>query len=194
MKYFVFFALVFSLISCNNEKTAYVNSDTLVNDYYVMKSYRDSINQQQQQLQQKFDEQMKALQAEYAEFQKNARKMSPAKAEKKNLEINQKYQQMQQIQQMESYQLQQQSQKRLSEIIDEVTGYIKEYGDKNGYTYIFATNEGNPSVIYAKPEKDLTDVLLKELNAGHEDAAKEEKKEATAAKEQAPAKEATKDQ
>jgi outer membrane protein len=167
------------LTSCNQEKTGYVNSETLVKDYKVMIAYQDSLKEQENAFKAKYDKQLQELQKEYNEFQANSRKMSRAKLAKRNQEINQKYQQIQQLQQAESYQLQQQSQKRLTEIIEEVTRFVKEYGKKNGYTYIFGTSDVSPAILYGKEDKDLTDVILNALNAGDKTATdtKTEKKE-----------------
>ncbi len=169
MKHFVLFiAIAAGLTACQQEKTAYVNSETVVKDYYVMKAYQDSLAKQEEAFKMKYDRQMQELQKEFNEFQAKARKMSAKKAAKRNQEINQKYQQIQQMQQAESYQLQQQSQQRLTEIVEEVTGFIKEYGEKNGYTYIFGTSDISPTVLYGKPENDITDEILDALNAGHD--------------------------
>lgn len=45
--------------------------------------------------------------------------------------------------------------------------YIKEYGLKNDFTYIFGT-QGGGNVMYAKEALDVTEELLEYVNAKYE--------------------------
>ena len=47
-------------------------------------------------------------------------------------------------------------------IVDEIVKVVQEFGKKNGYTYIFVKNE---SMLFADDKVDLTDELLKQVNA-----------------------------
>ena len=59
-------------------------------------------------------------------------------------------------------------------LIKQVKKYIREFGKKQKFDYIFTTSEDAPSVIYAKDSYNLTDKLLKELNEQYK-ATKEKK-------------------
>jgi outer membrane protein len=48
-------------------------------------------------------------------------------------------------------------------IVEKMRSYVKEYGKKNGYDYIYGTGDA-ASVLYAKEGFDITDKLVKELN------------------------------
>ena len=45
--------------------------------------------------------------------------------------------------------------------VEEIVKIIKEYGEKNGYTYIFVKND---SMVYIDGKADLTDEILKSFN------------------------------
>ena len=44
--------------------------------------------------------------------------------------------------------------------------FVAEYGEENGYTYIFGSNE-SANIMYAKEGLDITDEILKELNESY---------------------------
>lgn len=49
-------------------------------------------------------------------------------------------------------------------VLSEINTYIQDYGKKNHYRFIFGTtNEG--SILYGKEDVDLTETILKDLNA-----------------------------
>ena len=49
-------------------------------------------------------------------------------------------------------------------LIIQVKKYIREFGKKQQFDYIFTTSDDMPTVIYGKDSYNLTDKLLKELN------------------------------
>ena len=49
-------------------------------------------------------------------------------------------------------------------LIKQVKKYIKDYGKKENFDYIFTTSDDAPTVIHAKENYDLTKILLKKLN------------------------------
>jgi outer membrane protein len=66
-------------------------------------------------------------------------------------------------QQMQSGQLREESDKIIDSLIVKVKDFVGEYGEENGYTYIFGSNE-SANIMYAKEGKDITDEVLKALN------------------------------
>jgi outer membrane protein len=159
---------VVSLTACTQQKIAYVDSAELMKEYHGMKDYEKELKKQEKAFQAKYEQKVAEIQTQYQEFQKNAKKMGRKKAEARNFELNQMYQQLQQQQQAESYQLQQESQAKMSELLKEVTGFVSDYGKKNTYTYILGTSEVSGTVLYGDEKLDITDVVLEALNADTE--------------------------
>jgi outer membrane protein len=50
------------------------------------------------------------------------------------------------------------------EILTQLTQYVKDYGEKNYYTYIFG-NDGNGSLMYASETKNITKEVLEFINS-----------------------------
>ena len=58
-----------------------------------------------------------------------------------------------------------------AQVTKEINDFLNRYGESHGYDYILgATNVGN--VVYAKKGKNITDEVLKELNAEYQDSKK----------------------
>jgi outer membrane protein len=49
------------------------------------------------------------------------------------------------------------------EILTQLNQYVKDFGEKNGYTYIFG-NDGNGSLMYAEADNDLTKQIIEYVN------------------------------
>ena len=65
-------------------------------------------------------------------------------------------------------------------IVSQMKNYIKEYGKKKGYDYVFGTGDA-ATVLYAKDSYDITKELIKEFNDKYKGSDKaEEAKEDTA--------------
>lgn len=62
-------------------------------------------------------------------------------------------------------------QEMTARVFKEISEFLKKYGEKHGYDYILgATNMGN--VVYARSGRNITEEVLKELNAGFQSAGK----------------------
>lgn len=53
--------------------------------------------------------------------------------------------------------------KMTEQVLNQVNGYIKEYGDKNGYDLIEGTTNGG-NILYGSTSMDITEELLKAIN------------------------------
>ena len=62
---------------------------------------------------------------------------------------------------------QQENQRLTQAVLAEINAYLKQYGKEKGYTFILgATESGN--IVYAADEADITDDVLKGLNAQYD--------------------------
>ncbi|UGU18047.1 OmpH family outer membrane protein [Sinomicrobium kalidii] len=151
------------LLSCQQNKIAFVDNTKLINDYQEKKDVEAKFKGKLDTFEKKTDSLSKALQAEAQVFQNEASKMSQSKAQEKYNTLMQKRQQIQQQVQQEEMQLQQESQEQIDSLIEKVRDFVKEYGKNNGYTYILGANEAG-SVLYGEEGKDITEEVLKILN------------------------------
>ena len=166
-----------TLNSCTQQKIAYVDSSELLKEYKVMKEFEEEMKAKEVVFTDKYKKMQGEIEAEYQDFMAKASKMNKKKAEALNQQINQKYQQMQQMQQGEGLQLQQEGQTKMTEILKEITDFVKDYGKTNGYTFILGSSESTGSVLYGEEKLDITEAVLTALNTV--DKKEEVKEEAT---------------
>lgn len=152
--------------SCNQEKTAYVNNKKLVQDYKGMQDTEAVFTKKSDKITKSLDSLAKSFQLEVQEYQTAAEKMSASERQEKEQALMTKQQQLRQQEQTIGNLLNQQSTKAIDSIITVVKDYVAEYGEKHDYTYIFGSTEA-ANIMYAKEGKDVTEEILKELNAAY---------------------------
>ncbi len=164
-KYIWIVAIVFAITSCNQqtEKTAYINNTKVVSDYNVMKNAQEKWTKKNTDLRTELENKAKQFQTEVQGYQNIMKSMTKSNREKKEQELMVKQQQLQREQQNRMQEIKKGSQDEIDSIIKKVKTFVKEYGKKNGYTYIYGETEvGN--IFYAKEGLDITDKILSELN------------------------------
>jgi len=157
----VFGAVVLS--SCNQEKTAYVNNTKLIQDFKEMKSTEAKFTKKSDKLKKELDSVAMQFQKEVQAYQEQSTSMSDVQKQEKESMLMQKQQQLQRQQQMQSNQLREESDVVIDSLITNVKDFVSDYGEKNGYTYIFGSNE-SANIMFAKEGKDITEEVLKALN------------------------------
>ncbi len=159
---------IIALTSCQKEvKTAFVKTETIFKEYKGIKDQDAIFQKQQEAFAKKYDSIIKEWQNEVMEFQKKAQRMPLKQAQKKNEELYQKQQMIQQMQQQERAQLSAEINKKTDSIIKKVYDFFDQYGKKNGYKYIYGKNTTG-ALMYGDAQNDITDAVLKELDAAYE--------------------------
>src|SRR5690606_32944200 len=159
----VFAVLLFA--SCQDQmKVGYVDISRVVNDYMKMNDIESRFERKISNFNKRVDSIGKSFQLETQNFQQRISSLSEKAAQEQYQILGQKQQFLQQQFQSEEQDIQKQSQTEIDSLIKEVKSFVKEYGEKNGYTYILGSNEAG-SVMYGKEDNDLTKVLLDALNA-----------------------------
>lgn len=151
------------LTSCDQEKTAYVDTTKLIQEYKKMKDVEADFTSKSDSVKRQLDSIARGFQQEVQAYQQEMNSMSQAQRQEKEQELMQKQQRIQQQQQMQGSRLREQSDAVIDSIVDKVKDYVADYGEENGYTYIFGSNE-SANIMYAKDGKDLTQEILDNLN------------------------------
>ena len=166
------------LTSCNEQKTAYVDTTKLIQEYKEMKDVEQEFTSKSDQVKVQLDSLAQSFQAEVKVYQDKMAGMSASARKETEAALMSKQQAIQQQQQTMGNQLRQESDVVIDSIVTKVKDYVKDYGKKNNYTYIFGSNE-SANIMYAKDGLDITEEILGKLNAGLE-----EKKEVKEVKEE----------
>lgn len=160
------FVLLLAVTSCQKQaKIGFVDNGTLINDYQKKIDLEAKFQVKEQAFRKKFDSVDNAFQVEAQKFQAEANKMAPVKAQEKYQQLTQQRQIIDQQKQVEAQQFQQEFQTEIDTLIVAVKNFVKDYGKKNGYTYILGTSDAAASVLYGIEENDLTKKILEDLNA-----------------------------
>ncbi len=156
-----------TLASCEPSlKTGFIDNSEVVNNYKEKIDIEAKFKAKVEAFQKRTDSTGRAFQLEAQAFQQKAQKMPDAQAQQEYQVLSQKQQMLQQRIQAEEQQISQESQAEIDSLISKVRNFVKDYGKKNGYTYIFGSNEGG-SVMYGAEANDLTKVILDALNADY---------------------------
>ncbi|MCK5400084.1 MAG: OmpH family outer membrane protein [Flavobacteriaceae bacterium] len=150
--------------SCQQiEKIGYVDNSKLMNDYQEKIDIESKLKIMVTAFQKRTDSLRKAFQFDVNEAEIKAKRMSQADIQKLSQELQQRDQVLSQRVQFEQQQIAQESKTLNDSLIKKVKDFVKDYGNKNGYSYILGSNEGG-SVIFGKEENDLTQIILDLLN------------------------------
>ena len=163
--------------SCQKQdKIAFVDNAKVVKEFNKKKNFETKFQTKIDAFNKKADSLDKAIQMEAQAFQTRAQKMNQSKAE-------QEYQALVQKKQMQDYQLgneekllKAEGQKEIDTLVKQVKAFVKDYGKKNGYTFILGANEAG-SVMYGAEDKDITDAVIKALNGDSKEVEESKEKE-----------------
>ena len=156
---------VFTLASCQQQKMAYMDNGKVINEYQGKIDVEEKFKGLDEAFKKKTDSVGLAFKMEAQAVQIEAQKLSQAEAQQKYQMLNQKQQGLQQQVQYEQQLMQQAFQVEIDSAITKVKDFVKDYGKKNGYTYILGTSDAAASVLYGTEENDITETIIKELNA-----------------------------
>lgn len=165
-KFFLVLFVAAGLLSCNEQKTAYVDTTKLIQEYSEMQEVEAKFNTRSDQVKTELDSLARSFQMEVQEYQQNMNNMSTTQRQEIEEQLMRKQQTIQQQQQRMGNQLRQESDVVIDSIVNKVKDYVREYGKENNYTYIFGSNE-SANIMYAKDGLDITEEVLQKLNESY---------------------------
>lgn len=180
-KVLLIIAISIAIVSCNQTpnvkevKTAYVDTSVLMKEYTEAKDLEAKYKAQSEEKGRQLDAEIKRFKEDAANFQNQAQANGQAWAQKKGAELQKREQQLSYAQQALSQQLQQESGTEMDSLVSGVKKFIKAYGKKNGYAYIYGTGDA-ASVLYAEDKFDITKEIIKGLNDKYKGSVKTEEK------------------
>lgn len=167
MKKLAVLAIAITAMACQQNKIAFVDSVRIMDEYQEKIDVEARFQIKAEAMTKKRDSISQAFQMELQQFQSKAQSMSQQNAQEQYSQLQQRGQFVGQQLQLEEQELQQVSQAEMDTLVKKVKKEIREYGKANGYTYILGGGDGG-SVLYGDEAKDLTDVILKNLNDNYE--------------------------
>lgn len=174
-------------------KVATVDMQALFQEFHQTKSTRAKFEEEQKGVAKQLDERKARLneaKVELDSLEKQLGDPSVADAKKQALFTDRQVKQQQaeglqreleEFVQRKSRALQEQMQLRMKAILEDIRGKVQQHAEAENYDYVLdktgASTSQVPILLYTKDATDITEVLLKEINAGAP-AAEEKKDEA----------------
>jgi outer membrane protein len=180
-KALVIIALSVLVVSCNKTaevkevKTAYVDTSVLMKEYTEAKDLEAKYKAQAEEKGRQLQAEITRFKQDAANFQSQAQANGQAWAQQRGAELQKREQQLGYAQQQLSQQLQQESGVEMDSLVSGVKKFIKDYGKKNGYSYIYGTGDA-ATVLYAEEKYDITKEIIKALNDKYKAQPKTEEK------------------
>lgn len=145
------------------QKLAYVDNVRMVQGYEGTKKVRADFELKTKAWQTNVDTLAKELEESVKKYGRESTGMSEKERKLTEELLNNKQQQFMQYREAIQQKIQEEEKKFSETLISEINGYVKEYGEKNGYKILLgATASGN--IVYADKSLDITDEILQGLN------------------------------
>jgi len=140
-------AIVSNSAGSGNFKIAYIEIDTVQNQFELLKNVRSSLNSKDQELSRQLSQLENNFTKKYQDFQKNGPSLSQAEVASRQQELVDMDKNLKSKKQMMESELQDESFKKLQDVKKKIEDYLKVYNKNKGYAYIFASS---PDMMYYK--------------------------------------------
>jgi len=187
-KVLLIIAISISVVACNKTaevkevKTAYVDTSVLMKEYTEAKDLEAKYKAQSSEKGRQLEAEINRFKQDASNFQAQAQANGQEWAQKRGAELQKREQELGYAQQALAQQLQQQGGVEMDSLVSGVKKFIKDYGKKNGYSYIYGTGDA-ATVLYAEDKYDITKEVVKALNDKYKASSKTDAKEETKAEE-----------
>jgi len=160
---FLFILSLSSLSFAQQLKIGYVDIQRVLNDSKKGQEAKAKIEARGKELDRQFQQMQQELNALREEIEKKGSLMSETALREKQRQFDQKRRQLEQFVSDSQQELQEMERKAVAEILKEVEGIIANIGKNKGYTLILEKQRS--FILYAPPEIDLTNEVIKALDA-----------------------------
>jgi outer membrane protein len=156
-----------SLSAVADKGVVYVNTDTLISKYDFYKDIEKESKDEVGKVQLDLEARGRSFENEVVDFQKRGREMSLVQQEQTKQSLAQKEQYLIQYKNEAQQRLMEKEQKRTVELNKRIRDYLKKYSKEKGYQFVLGFSEANSGVLFANPQSDVTEDVLKGLNADY---------------------------
>ena len=147
------------------EQIVYVNSDSLLNNYEYFKEIRTKFEESAKKAQADLQSKGNAFQKEVTDYQQNAGTMSADQRATTEERLARKQDELGRLNQNASTALAQQEAEENEKLYNKVSDFLKKHAQENGYKLVLTYSTSNPTVLYADTSLEVTEEVVKGLNA-----------------------------
>ncbi len=155
---------VFQPVSIKSALTiAYVNSDTLWENYEFVKDTKKELENLEMQMNNNYKAQGMAFKAEYDNYLKIGATLSLNEQKKREAALQQKQQDLMELEKNLGNQILEKKQSKNIQVQDSIFAYIKRFNQGPKYSYILERSRLS-GILFANDSLDITNAVLKGLN------------------------------
>jgi outer membrane protein len=148
----------------SSSQLVYVDVNKLIEGYSRTKVAKAEFDKKANLLKANVDSLVGNWQKELKNYEKERNSMTPKELKLKQELLGNKQQQINGYQEAIQKKIQEEDKKVTQTVINDINDYIKEYGKDHNYKIIFGASGGG-NIMYADESTDLTEQVLKGLNA-----------------------------
>jgi len=142
---------------------AFVNIDTLENQYNLFSQKKKEMQLRQKQSEDLFNKKMDEFQNDYAAAQKSASTMTQSQLEETQQKLQQKQMEIQQLQDKLQNDFQKQLEVINKQLEDSLNSFIEDYNADKHFSYVLSYTAGG-AILYGEPGLDITEEVVKGMN------------------------------
>lgn len=150
-------------IAASDLKVAYVYTDSVINKYDYFKKMSEEITAKGQRFDSDLQSRARGFEQEVATFQQTGGNMTPNQARAKQDELVQKEQNLMTYRNNLMQELSADEAKMMTDIYEQVQGYMKDYAAENDIDIILSYTRGG-AMWYASDAMDVTSSVVEGLN------------------------------
>lgn len=145
-----------------NFKIAYIEIDSVQNQFELLKEVRKSLNSKNEELSRQLSQLENNFAKKYQDFQKNGPSLSQSEVASRQQELVEMDKNLKSKKEMMESELQDESFKKLQDVKKKIEDFLKVYNKNKVYSYIFASS---PDMMYYKDTVyNITPDVVKGLN------------------------------
>ena len=146
-----------------NENIAYVNSDSLLNNFSFYKTLKTSAEAKRAKVEKDLVAKKTAFQQEVGLYQQNAPGMTDLQRQTTEQRLGKKQQDLALYEQKQSELILKEEEKATDELYKKISDYLKVYSKEKGLKVVLAFTKGS-GILYANDKLDITSDVIKGLN------------------------------
>ncbi len=159
-----------------NVSIAYINSDSLLSNYDLMKEIEGKLSEKQQKFEKEYQNRAQGLQQEINDFQRTAANLTRAQGQALEESLMQKRQNLVRYQEDLTLQLRQEEADLNEDLYEKVSAFLKDYGKKYDLQLVLTYSRGS-GVLYANEALDISNEVIEGLNEAYANNKEAEKPE-----------------
>ena len=157
--------MLVSFVLSAQMKFAYVNSDKVLAEYNEAKKAKEELSKWNKEKEEKAVAMERQIQGLEEEIKNMSLMVAEEKRNEKMAEGQSKLQEYYQFKEFtwgQSGEFYKKNAELMQPVIDKINDVIKEISQKEKYDFVFDANTG--TLLFAKPEYEITDMIIRELN------------------------------